>query len=83
MPGEQIAIAYKGISERASKPGMAPPHLYRVVVKRDTRLPFTRAAGALPPVPDVPIDTEGLPDPLPLDAEVVEDAEDDFDSPPF
>ena len=58
MPDEQVAIAYKGVAEKASQPGMAPPHLYRVIVKRDQGLPPSFAAGALEPGEEIRRDLE-------------------------
>ena len=79
MPGDRVAIRYRGVQAEPSRKGAAPAHLYTVTTGAEQELPgfLTRPAGQLPPPDDedLPVDTEGLPEPPPLDAEVVAEAE--------
>jgi hypothetical protein len=75
MPGDRVAIRYRGVQDEPSRKGAQPAHLYTLTTGAEQRLPefITRPVGELPPPDEVPIDTEGLPPPPPVDAEVVDD----------
>jgi hypothetical protein len=91
MPGERVAIRYRGVQDEPSRQGGAPAHLYRVTVDRDQQLPEflirPRLEGGQD-TPDVPIDTGDVPTVPPSsdadvpDADVIEEGGDD-DSIPF
>ena len=79
MPGERVALRYRGKQEEASRAGAQPAHLYALTVQREQALPEFLTKKELAPgeqqrdTPDVPIDNAELP-PAPVpDAEVVSD----------
>lgn len=79
MPGDRVAVRYRGVQAEPSRKGAAPAHLYTVTTGAEQALPefLIRPAAQLPPPDDeeLPIDAEGLPEPPPLDAEVVVETE--------
>jgi hypothetical protein len=75
MPGERIAVRYRGVQEEASRVGGAPAHLYRLTVDRDQELPgfLTR------PQELEPADLSDIPSDLPpTDADVVDATADEL-----
>jgi hypothetical protein len=71
LPGERIAVRYRGVQDEPSVKGGQPAHLYKLTVDRGPQLPEfvtrPRLEAGQDPGPDVPIDSGDLP---PVDAEV-------------
>jgi hypothetical protein len=61
MPGERIAIRYRGQAEKASQPGMAPAQLYKLTVDRDRVLPESFSGGELEAGAPVRRDVQPIP----------------------
>jgi hypothetical protein len=75
MPGERIAVRYRGQQEEASRQGGAPAQMYRLTVDRSQQLPeFITRPQLAAPESDIPTDipTEPI-----VDATVVEEPDDD------
>jgi len=81
LPGERIVIRYRGRSEKASRAGASPAHLYTVTIDREQQLPGFLVRPAIPAESDIPVDrefdqlieaAENVPD-----ADVVEEGTDD------